>query len=88
MCTEDNVFALICLKANHGRDGVTNERKGEHSIKWWRGGGGVESPSRSLPQLQILIPHKKHPEECAWSDHCNNFGSIEREISFKATSSM
>ena len=45
MCTEDNVFALICLKANHGRDRVTNERKGEHSIKWWGGEGGLRALS-------------------------------------------
>ena len=24
----------------------------------------------------ILIPHKKHPEECAWSEYCNNFEII------------
>ena len=30
----------------------------------------------------ILIPHKKHPEECAWSEYCNNFERIQREYIF------
>ena len=30
---------------------------------------------------QILILHKKHPEECAWSNYCNNFEKNEREYS-------
>ena len=47
-------------------------------------GGQVQSPLQSLLVLQILIPHKKHPEECAWSDYCNNFGKSERVFSFKA----
>ena len=35
----------------------------------------------------ILIPHKKYPEECAWSEFCNNFEKSQREriFSFKAT---
>ena len=47
-------------------------------------GGQVQSPLQSLLVLQILIPHKKHPEECAWSDYCNKFGKSERVFSFKA----
>ena len=48
-------------------------------------GGEVQSPPQSLPELQILIPHKKHPDECAWSDYCNDFENSERVLSFKAT---
>ena len=39
--------------------------------------GQVQSPPQSLLLLQILIPYKKHPEECAWSDYCNNFGKSD-----------
>ena len=37
-------------------------------------------------ESSILIPHKKHPEECAWSEYCNNFENSEKEsiFSFKA----
>ena len=30
----------------------------------------------------ILIPYKKHPEECAWSECWNNFEKIKREYIF------
>ena len=42
-------------------------------------GGEVQSPLPSLPQLQILILDRKHPEECAWSDYFDNFEKSERE---------
>ena len=56
------------------RWGVTSNRRVRFKIL-----GMSESP--------ILISHKKHPEECAWSESCNNFEKSEREsiFSFKAT---
>ena len=41
-------------------------------------GGEDQSPLQSFPYLQILIPHKKHPEECAWSDYCYNFEKSDK----------
>ena len=40
-----------------------------------------------MNESPILIPHKKHPEECAWPEYCNDFEKIERQsiFSFKAT---
>ena len=42
-------------------------------------GGEVQRPPQPLPQQQILILPKKRPEECAWSDYCNNFENSESE---------
>ena len=45
----------------------------------WFFGGEVQSRLQSLPQLQILILDRKHPEECALSDYCDNFEKSERD---------
>ena len=48
-------------------------------------GGENQSPLQFFLYLQILTPYKKYPEECAWSDYCNNFEKRERVFSVKAT---
>ena len=35
-----------------------------------------------MSESPILIFHKKHPEECTWSEYCNNFEKSEREYIF------
>ena len=81
MCTTGKIFGEICLKSardtffqcvvcNQEKDGVKHEEKGEDSIFWW----GVTSKRRvrfkilgMTEESPILITHKKHPEEFAWS---------------------
>ena len=81
MCSTGNILGEICLKSvrdtffqcvvcNQEKDGVKHEEKGEDSIFWW----GVTSKRRvrfkilgMTEESPILITHKKHPEEFAWS---------------------
>ena len=69
---------------------MRHEGKEEDSIFWWR----VTSNGRVMFKIlgmsgegPILISRKKHPEECAWSDYCNNFEKSVRDslFSFIAT---
>ena len=63
---------------------MRHEGKGEDSI--FQGGGtsnrGVRLKILEMSESPILIRHKKHPEECAWSEYCNNFEKGEREYIF------
>ena len=95
MCTTGKIFSKICLKTirdtffqyvvwNQQKEGVTHEGKGEDSIFWW----GVTSNRRmrfkilGMNESHILIPHKKHPEECAWSEYCGTFEKSKKEYIF------
>ena len=68
---------MVC---NQGRDGVRHEGKWEDSIVRW----GLTSKRRvrfeilGMSESPILIPHKKHPGECAWSEYCNNSEKSKR----------
>ena len=59
---------------------MSHEGKGEDSIFQW----GVTSNRRvrfkilGMSDSPMLIPHKKHPEKCAWSEYCDNFEKSER----------
>ena len=48
---------------------------GEDSVFWW---GGSE-PSPVPPLVATPDPHKKHSEECGWSDYYNNFKKSVKE---------
>ena len=67
---------------------MRHEGKGEESIFWWT----VTSNKRVRFKIlgmsgegPILISRKIHPEECAWSDNCNNFEKSVRESLFSFT---
>ena len=78
MCTTGKIYSKFIqklLEMDQGRDGVRHEGKGEDSIF----GGEDQSPPQSLLYLQIIISHKKHPEEGASSDYCFNFEKSERD---------
>ena len=63
---------------------MRHEGKGEDSIFQWGGTSnrGVRFKILEMSESPILIRHKKHPEECAWSEYCNNFEKSVRECIF------
>ena len=63
---------------------MRHEGKGEDSIFRWEMTSNRMVRFKILGMIDspILIPHKKHLEECAWSEYCNNFEKGEREYIF------
>ena len=89
LCTTSKIFGKIYLKTirdiffrylvcNQGKDGVRYEGKRDDSIYWW----GASEPSPVPPVVANPDPPWKYPEECPWSDYCNNFEKSERGSSF------
>ena len=95
MCTTGKTFDKICLKTirdtffqhvvcNQRRDGMRYKERGRnpffggkwHPTEWW--GSKFWAWVRGLS----WSPIKKHPEECAWSKYCNNFGKSKRVCIF------
>ena len=73
-----------------GGMGLGMKEMGRAEFFWW----GVTSKEGRASKFWALVgralpdpPIKKHPEECSWSEYCNNFEKsvCESTFSFKAT---
>ena len=93
MCTTGKIFAKISLKAiricglqSRERRGEVCRKEGELKFCFRVTSNRMVSVKilgmsreRSLVPSLVANPDPENPEECAWSDYCNNFEISERE---------